>query len=106
MTLVLVLVLLPFAAGAGLLCLRSDLLRRGLVAGTILAVCCGTLMLAAMPTPINVAGANLNAAWVNTAMLVVEMAMALYVIYAGVRARAPLVIGLMLAQAAVMLWLD
>jgi ech hydrogenase subunit A len=105
MTLVLALILLPFAVGAGLFCLRPDSLRRILVAGATLAVCCGVLVLAMMPTPVDVRGA-LGASWPRTSMLIVEMAMGLFVIYVGVRSKSPLTVTLMLAQAALVLWLE
>jgi ech hydrogenase subunit A len=105
MTLVLGLILLPFVVGAGLLCLRPDPLRRLLVAGATLAVACGVLVLMFQPGPVDVAGA-LSAAWMQTTMLAVEMAMALYVLYVGARAKSPLMVALMLAQAVLVLWLE
>ena len=39
-------------------------------------------------------------------MMVIEGGMGLYVIYVGLRARRPLIVALMLAQAGLMLWLE
>ena len=44
--------------------------------------------------------------WLNLAMMVIEGGMGVYVIYVGLRARRPLIVALMLAQAALMLWLE
>jgi len=49
MNLVLALILVPLAAGLGLLALRPDSLRKILVAGVTLAVCFGTVALALLP---------------------------------------------------------
>ena len=106
MTLVLTLILLPLAAGLGLLCLRSSLPRRILVTGVTLAVCCGSVALALLPTPVDLSGLSLNYHWINLGMLLVEIAMGLYIIYVGVRARHPLIVGLALAQAGLMVWFE
>jgi len=105
-TLVLTLILLPLAAGLGLLCLRSSLPRRILVTGVTLAVCCGSVALALLPTPVDLSGLSLNYHWINLGMLLVEIAMGLYIIYVGVRARHPLIVGLALAQAGLMVWFE
>jgi len=98
------LILVPFAAGAGLLCVRSDLLRRVLVAAVVLAVCAGTVALSIMPAP---AQAELpNHHMLSLAMLGVELAMGLYVVYVGVRARQPLIVALMVVQAGLMGWFE
>ena len=39
-------------------------------------------------------------------MMVIEGGMGLYVIYVGLRARRPLIVALMLAQAGLMAWLE
>jgi ech hydrogenase subunit A len=105
-TLVLTLILLPLAAGLGLLCLRSSLPRRILVTGVTLAVCCGSVALAALPTPVDLSGLSLNYHWINLGMLLVEIAMGIYIIYVGVRAKHPLIVGLALAQAGLMVWFE
>jgi ech hydrogenase subunit A len=106
MTLVLALMLVPFAAGLGLLCLRSDALRKIVVASVTLAVCAGTVALAARPTPAHLARLGLNHHWLNLGMMLVEIGMGLYVIYVGVRAKRPLIVALMLAQAGLMTWFE
>ena len=88
MALVLALILFPFTVGAGLVCIRPDLLRRGIVGGATLAVCAGACYLALAKAPLEAAGAAyLDSARVGQGMLLVEVAMALYVIYVGIRAR-------------------
>src|SRR5688572_1067638 len=104
MAVVLTLILLPFAAGLALLCVRADLGRRILVVGTTLAVCFGTLLLAGQSS--DLANGALNQPWLNWIVLAVEAAMGLYVLYIGARERSPLVIALMLAQGAVVVWLE
>jgi ech hydrogenase subunit A len=104
--LVLTLILLPLAAGLGLLCLRSSLPRRILVAGVTLAVCCGSVALAMLPTPVDLSGLSLNYHWINLGMLLVEIAMGLYIIYVGARAKHPLIVGLALAQAGLIVWFE
>ena len=101
----LALILVPIVVGVVLLGLRGDRPRTVVVTGATLAVAIGTVMLVILPTP-DFAAAGLNAPWANTAILVVEMAMALYVINVGIRARSPLVVALMVVQAAIVLWLD
>jgi ech hydrogenase subunit A len=104
--LVLTLILLPLAAGLMLLCLKPNLPRKILVSGVTLAVCCGSVVLAALPTPINLAGLSLNYHSINMGMLLVEIAMGLYIIYVGVRAKHPLIVGLALAQAGLIVWFE
>jgi ech hydrogenase subunit A len=104
--LVLTLILLPLAAGLGLLCLRSSLPRRILVASVTLAVCCGSVALAMLPTPVDLSGLSLNYHWINLGMLLVEIAMGLYIIYVGARAKHPLIVGLALAQAGLIVWFE
>jgi ech hydrogenase subunit A len=106
MTLVLALILAPFAVGLGLLWLRPDSLRKAVVAVVTLAVCCGSVALAIMPTPLDFSSLSLNHHAINVGMLLVEVAMAVYVIYVGVRARHPLIVILMLAQAGLMMWFE
>jgi ech hydrogenase subunit A len=105
MILVIALILLPFIVGAALLCVRAESIRRLLVGGTVLAVSVGVLFLAGLPSPLPGAGV-LDGSSLSPAMLAIELAMAAYVTYVGIRAKAPLIVALMLAQAAVMLWLE
>lgn len=99
-------ILVPLVAGLGLLVLRSDGLRKGVTVGVTLAVCAGTLALAALPTPLDFAGVSTNHAWITWGMLCVEIAMSLYIIDVGLRARHPLIVLLALAQAGVMAWFE
>src|SRR5512137_1548420 len=99
----------PIAAGLGLLWLKPDQFRKILVSGITLLVCGCVVALAALPLPLPAAweaGALLDHHWLNIAMMVVEGGMGLYVIYVGVRARRPLIVALMLAQAGLMVWLE
>jgi ech hydrogenase subunit A len=97
----------PIATGAGLLCLKPDQFRKILVSGITLLVCGGVLTLAAFPLPVAwEAGLLLNHHWLSTAMMVIEGGMGLYVVYVGLRARRPLIVALMLAQAGLMAWLE
>ena len=96
----------PIATGAGLLCLKPDQFRKILVSGIALLVCGGVLALAALPIPTALHELPLDHQWINLAMMVVEGAMGLYVIYVGLRARRPMIVALMLAQAGLMFWLE
>jgi ech hydrogenase subunit A len=99
----------PIATGAGLLWLKPDQFRKILVSGITLLVCGCVLALAAFPLPLSVAweaGLLPDHHWLSTAMMVIEGGMGLYVVYVGLRARRPLIVALMLAQAGLMAWLE
>lgn len=96
----------PFAAGAGLLCLRLDRFRRILVGAVTVAICCCALALTSLPAPAGVPGFPLSTHHINLLMLLIEAGMGLYVVYVGVRARHPLIVALMLAQAGLMFWFE
>jgi ech hydrogenase subunit A len=104
--LILTLILLPLAAGLVLLCLRPDLPRNILVSGVTLAVCCGTVFLATLPTPVDLSGLRLNPYWINLVMQFVEIGMSIFIIYVGARAKRPLIVALALAQAGLMVWFE
>jgi len=104
--LVLTLILVPLAAGLMLLCLKPDLPRKILVSGVTLAVCCGSVALALLPTPLNLGDLPLNQHGINLGMLLVEMAMSLFILYVGVRAKNVLIVVLTLAQAGLMVWFE
>lgn len=106
MILVLALILFPIATGAALFLMRGDRFRTVLVSAATAVVFCGSIWLALLPAPFDSAGAGLEAPWINALLLIVEMAMAIYVIYVGVKARSWLVIALMVAQAGLILWLE
>jgi len=96
----------PIATGAGLLWLKPDQFRKILVGGIALLVCGCTLALAALPLPATLEALPRDHHWLNLAMMIIEGAMGAYVIYVGLRARRPLIVALMLAQAGLMLWLE
>jgi ech hydrogenase subunit A len=104
--LVLTLILVPLAAGLVLLCLKPDLPRKILVSVVTLAVCCGSVALALLPTPLNLGDLPLNQHGINLGMLLVEIAMSLFILYVGVRAKNPLIVVLTLAQAGLMVWFE
>jgi hypothetical protein len=91
-TLVLALILAPLATGLGLLCLKSNLSRAISVTGVTLGVCCGSIVLATLPTPVDLAGLFLNYHWINLGMLLVEIAMSLFILYVGLRAKKALIV--------------
>ena len=96
----------PIATGAGLLWLKPDQFRKILVSGITLLVCGGVLALAALPVPGLWSGLPVEHQWLSTALMVIEGGMGLYVVYVGLRARRPLIVALMLAQAGLMAWLE
>jgi len=99
-------ILVPLVAGLGLLISRSDGVRRGITVGVTLAVCAGTLALATLPTPLDFAGISTHHEWITWGILCVEIAMSLYIIYVGLRAKHALIVLLALAQAGVMVWFE
>jgi len=110
-TLVLTLILVPLAAGLVLLCLKPDLPRKILVSGVTLAVCCGSVALAllpmaGLPSHVELKDLPVSAHAINLGMLLVEMAMSLFILYVGVRAKKPLIVLLTLAQAGLMVWFE
>jgi len=65
MTLVLALILVPILAGLGLGCVRPDAFRKWVVSGVTLAVCCGAVALATLPTPVGLGDVPFNHHWLN-----------------------------------------
>lgn len=106
MTLVLALILVPFAVGGALLALRPDGLRKILVAGALLVVCGLSVALALAPADLNLNDLPVSTHSINLGMLAIEVAMSLYLIYVGVRAKHPLIVLLVLAQAGLMVWFE
>jgi ech hydrogenase subunit A len=96
----------PFAAGVGLLCLRLDHLRKILVGAVTIALCGCALALVGLPVPAKLAGFPLDPHRLNLLMALIETGMGVYVVYVGIRARRPLIVALMLAQAGLMLWFE
>lgn len=106
MSVVLGLILIPLVVG-GLLCfLRSDALRTVLVVTVVVVVGALDLALAMRPAPLNLADLPFNAHTVSQGMLVVSVAISLFLLYVGIRARNALVVLLALAQGGLMLWFE
>lgn len=105
-TLISALILGPLIAGLALRFVKPDGLRGVVVTGVTLAAWCGSVALAIQPTPGMVVGGVFEQSGGQWAMLLAEAAMALYVIWVGIRSRKPLVVALMLAQAGIMAWLE
>lgn len=106
MSLVLALILVPFAAGAGLLFARSDAIRKILVIGTLLALCGLSLALAVLPVSTGLNDLPVSAHSISVGMWLVGLAISLLIIYVGVRAKHVLIVLLTLAQAGVMGWFE
>ena len=106
MMLVLALILAPFVAGMVLFCLRSNSLRRLVVGGMVLAVGCGSVALATLHAPLDLSNLPLNRHSLDLGMLAVEVGMSLYLLYVGVRAKRPLIVALVVAQTALMVWFE
>ena len=104
--LVLTLILVPLIAGLVLLCLRPNLPRKILVSGVTLAVCCGSVALALQPTPLHLGDLPASQHGINLGMFLVEIAMSLFILYVGVRAKHWLIVLLTLAQAGLMVWFE
>jgi ech hydrogenase subunit A len=110
-TLVLTLILVPLVAGLLLLCLRPNLPRKILVSLVTLAVCCGSVALALLPMTgwpphVELHDLPVSAHAINLGMFLVEMAMSLFILYVGVRAKHWLIVLLTLAQAGLMVWFE
>jgi ech hydrogenase subunit A len=109
--LVLTLVLVPLAAGLLLLGLKPDLPRKILVSVVTLAVCCGSVALALLPMAgwpphVELQDLPVSTHAINLGMFLVEMAMSLFILYVGVRAKHLLIVLLTLAQAGLMVWFE
>lgn len=105
-TLISALILGPLIAGLALRFVKPDGLRGLVVTGVTLAAWCGSVALAIQPTSGMVAGGIFEQRGAQWAMLLAEAAMALYVVWLGIRFRKLLVVALMLAQAGIMAWLE
>ncbi|MGO8699383.1 MAG: NADH-quinone oxidoreductase subunit L [Limisphaerales bacterium] len=104
MTIVSILVLVPFLAGLLLFLFEFELPRRVVVVATILVVCAAAVALAMQTGPLDLTGLRWER--LDGLMLAAEVGMGLYVLYVGARARNYLVLALMLAQAALMGFLE
>ncbi len=103
-TLIPALILVPFLVGLLLLVVRGEKLRRVVVLVTTLAVFGGTVGLLFLDAPGGKVELGLNQHTVSLAMLAVELGMAVYLAYVGMKFRRPLVILLVLAQAGLIVW--
>jgi ech hydrogenase subunit A len=106
MTLVLALVLVPFLAGLVLLCLRSELARRWVVVTVTAAVCAWCIALACQSSPLNLGELPVSRHVLDPIMMALEALLGIYILWVGLRARHFLIVGLMVAQGAVMVWLE
>jgi len=85
---------------------RSDVVRRALVAGMVLAACLGTVVLAMKPASLDLGEFPFNLHATNLGILAVEVLMGLFFVWVGVRAKHWLVVALALAQGALMVWFE
>ncbi|HEY9173528.1 MAG TPA: proton-conducting transporter membrane subunit [Verrucomicrobiae bacterium] len=106
MILVLTLILLPFLIGACLRFVRADAIRQVIVTGAIAAVCGGVLWLAAQKFIVGMENFPLNLHATNLGILAVEIAMGLFFIWVGARARNWIIVALALAQGVLMTWFE
>ena len=111
MTLVLTLILVPLVAGLVLLCLKPNLPRQIVVSGMTLAVCCGSVAVALLPMTgasphVELGNLPVSAHAIDLGMLLVEIAMSLFILYVGIRAKKPWIVLLVLAQSGLMLWFN
>jgi ech hydrogenase subunit A len=106
MTLELLLILGPFAVGAALFCTRSEVFRRILVGGAVLAAFSLSIALAMAPAPVALNDLPVSLHRINLGMLLAETAMSLFILYIGLRAKRPLIVLLTLAQAGLMTWFE
>jgi len=106
LNIILALILVPFAVGGSLLLLRSNALRKILVTGALLAVGGLSVALALAPAAVKLGDLPVSGHAISLGMLAVSLAMSLYLLYVGVRARQPLIVLLVLAQAGLMTWFE
>jgi ech hydrogenase subunit A len=106
MNLVLTLILGPLVIGGILLFLRPDSLRKGLVTLAVVAACGLSLGLTTLPASLDLSQLPFNAHTVSQGMLGISIAISLFILYVGVRAKNVLVILLVLAQAGLMTWFE
>src|SRR5208283_5410683 len=98
-----VLILGPLLAGFGVLWLKPERLRAILCGIVTTAAGFGVVLLALSSKP---EGLSVNHHWLDSAMLAVEVAMALFVAWVGVKSRRPLIVALVVAQTGMMVWFE
>ncbi|MCL2641443.1 MAG: hypothetical protein FWD53_11395, partial [Phycisphaerales bacterium] len=101
-------ILAPMVCALGLFCLRGrggDVLRKPLVVAGVLVACYASITLA-----MGKGGGGLtvpgNHHTINLAIIAIEILMAAFIIYVGVRAKNWLIVLLMLGQAGLMGWFE
>ncbi len=106
MSLASILILAPLLVGLSLFWVRPAGARRYLVLAAAVLAAAGSIALAALPW----SGEGSDPLWTGHAsrmvMSLAEAAMALFVIWVGIRNKRPLIVGLMVAQSALMAWLE
>jgi len=105
-TLILTLILLPLATGLVLLGLKPNLPRQILVSAVVLAVCIGSVALALLPSPLKLGDLPVSQHGVNQILFIVEIAMSLFILYVGVRAKHLLIVLLTLVTTSLMVWFE
>jgi ech hydrogenase subunit A len=105
-TLILTLILLPLATGLMLLGLKPNLLRQILVSVVVLAVCIGSVALALLPSPLKLGDLPVSQHGIDQVLFLIEVAMSLFILYVGIRAKKPLIVLLTVAQAGLMVWFE
>jgi ech hydrogenase subunit A len=100
------LILAPLITGLALLGIKSERLRRTIVVvmTAFLAVCSINLVWRMFPSDFTTF--HVDDHLINEVMLGVEVLMAGYVIYLGVKHKRPLIVAFMLAQSALMIWFE
>jgi ech hydrogenase subunit A len=106
MNLVLALILGPLVVGGIMLFLRPDGLRKPLVTLAVLAACGLSIALCSQPAGLDLTKLPVNPHQVGQGMLAVSIAISLFILYVGVRAKNVLVILLVLTQAGLMTWFE
>ncbi|HTY87978.1 MAG TPA: proton-conducting transporter membrane subunit [Candidatus Acidoferrum sp.] len=106
MTLILTLILLPLATGLVLLGLKPNLPRQILVSAVVLAVCVGSVVLALQPTPLKLGELPLSQHGIDQVLFLVEVAISLFILYVGIRAKHLLIVLLALATTGLMVWFE
>ena len=104
MNIVALLIVVPLLTGACLLTIRSDRLRRGLVIAITALLAAGSIVLAIKLAPNDLTTFKFDPHVVNHVMEALEVVMAGFVIYIGLRRGRPLIAALMLGQFALMAW--
>jgi len=64
------------------------------------------LPMAGLPPHVELQDLPVSAHAINLSMFLVELAMSLFILYVGIRAKKPLIVLLILAQAGLMVWFE